>query len=349
MRLKFALPLLASAQANQRNVSVWTEWSSFGDCSVTCGLGLKTRTRSCPDKSCFGADRENMDCDSGLCPMWGEWSSFSSCSVSCGNGFEQRTRSCLNGDGCPGPNEEQSACDAGSCPTWSEWGPFAESCSVTCGGGLKERTRTCSNSDSDLDCDGTNKELTSCNEQDCPSWTEWSSFGECSVTCGLGQKTRTRSCPGNSCDGPNRETMTCDAGLCENDDTDDSSENETETENTNEDSNNVDAPESKIGKVAGCNGSDGSIQLEAHINKDDVHTAPDGFVLDGDLYKATFDAGSLTPSRDGDDLLLTKTVEATGKQVDVEGTVVKTHISETINFVCRYRKDFSNKLLPLIE
>ena len=43
-------------------------------------------------------------------------------------------------------------------------------------------------------CDGPPKEMRSCNDNDCPSWTPWSEWGQCSLTCGGGTCTRTRKC-----------------------------------------------------------------------------------------------------------------------------------------------------------
>ena len=62
-----------------------------------------------------------------------------------------------------------------------------------------------------------------CNENDCPSWTEWSPWGDCSTTCGGGTCTRQRKCklpngsivPGNQCDdGSETETKSCNENRC---------------------------------------------------------------------------------------------------------------------------------------
>ncbi|XP_078574438.1 uncharacterized protein LOC144860857 [Branchiostoma floridae x Branchiostoma japonicum] len=51
-------------------------------------------------------------------------------------------------------------------------------------------------------------------------WSEWSPWSACSVTCGVGEQTRDRSCTnpapahgGADCVGPNQETQACDTGL----------------------------------------------------------------------------------------------------------------------------------------
>ena len=53
------------------------------------------------------------------------------------------------------------------------------------------------------------------------AYTEWSSYGACSVSCGGGTQRRDRSCTnpapqhgGKSCDGPAEETKSCNNMAC---------------------------------------------------------------------------------------------------------------------------------------
>ena len=73
---------------------------------------------------------------------------------------------------------------------WSDW----SACSVTCGTGIQTRIRTCENGCSSV----TVFELTdtqACDFGPCaPIFTEWSDWSTCSVICGTGIHTRTRTC-----------------------------------------------------------------------------------------------------------------------------------------------------------
>ena len=142
----------------------WSPWSDFGTCSVTCGSGLRTRSREClgDPSSCPGPATDSIECDAGSC--WSQWSDFGPCSVTCGIGVETRTRTCL-GDpaACPGEATDSIQCDAGSC--WSEWSDFGP-CSTTCEAGEQTRTRDCLGDISA--CPGERVEIIACNGPPCP-------------------------------------------------------------------------------------------------------------------------------------------------------------------------------------
>lgn len=157
-----------------------TEYSDWSTCSVTCGKGLRMRTRSylMPEKAAmFQCNRQLVSKE--MCVA-----SIPECS-----GEEVS-----NEEGVVVPNDAL-------CMT-TPWGKWSE-CSVTCGRGTRLRSRRFKNRMGFKHCGGTLLvERTECTEPPCLNGeeepdpvckvTQWSDWSLCSASCGKGVKMRTR-------------------------------------------------------------------------------------------------------------------------------------------------------------
>ncbi|XP_054871102.1 semaphorin-5B isoform X1 [Amphiprion ocellaris] len=214
----------------------WTPWSSWGQCSTTCGTGFELRQRSCNNPSprhggrvCVGPSRDERFCNEGVsCPQpifWTPWGSWTKCSTECGGGVHSRVRICENGNSCPGCALEYKACNLEACPEvkrntpWTPWMPV----NVTQGGARQEQrmrymcrahlsdphelqigrrkveTRFCPN-DGTAACetDTLVEELLKTPVVRVASlgWSSWETWSSCSHSCAKGYRTRRRTCAG---------------------------------------------------------------------------------------------------------------------------------------------------------
>ena len=229
----------------------YTSWSDFSPCTVSCGPGTRTRTRSCSNPrpqhggdDCQEQSNSREICFLRHCPINGnysEWSTFTSCTLTCGGGKKYRIRTCTRpspqygGRNCSGlgPEREDVDCNTNPCPIdggYSEWSDFSP-CSASCNSGTETRTRMCNQPKPEhggKDCFryGPAKETRSCFIKVCPvdgNYSNWSEFSPCTKTCGAGFKTKTRECDnpvpvgeGRNCShlGPAVESWPCNTQAC---------------------------------------------------------------------------------------------------------------------------------------
>ncbi|KAK7100724.1 hypothetical protein V1264_023622 [Littorina saxatilis] len=229
-----------TAAGVQCNVDgVWTLWTSWSECSVTCENGTRHRTRMCNHppqmhggKPCEGDDIQFKPCTLPMCPVdgvWKDWTEWGPCSVTCGDGTQDRTRVChgpfYGGANCTGENGQRQHCKPRECPVdgvWEEWGDWS-ACSLSCGNGTRSRERTCTGPFYDgKDCDGDYVDWEACNTFNCPvdgEWFQWEQWQPCNVTCGVGSQIRERKCNspqfgGRTCSGISKEWRGCSHASC---------------------------------------------------------------------------------------------------------------------------------------
>lgn len=226
------------------------EWQAgqYGECSVTCGEGEKTRRLRCvlmennrpTEVGLNNCDQDSRPpstelCDEGPCPAPAEWvkGAWSECDVECGEGYETRVVHCQRGGQLLPPGEcsgdaprDRRRCNAGEClppPSWFT-GSWSE-CDVTCENGQQTRKVQCRRGDrvTPGECDVSNKPtpVRSCDAGPCPNWVA-GQWGECDVPCGIGIQRRAVECRTNRvvtegvCDNTVRPPVSreCDAGDC---------------------------------------------------------------------------------------------------------------------------------------
>jgi hypothetical protein len=219
----------AAVETSRRNCNAFEcavdcvvgEWSVWDDCTLSCGTGSQTRTRStsAPQHggvACPGAS-QTQNCNTDNCPVdcvIGQWSGWSDCSLSCGTGGKGRTRSVaapsFGGKGCPDSIEFQP-CNTFECPVdcvEGEWNVADDhtgaTCSVTCGVGVYTRTRSLDQPQfGGVEC-GNAEEVIPCSHGPCPIHCEvnsWSAWSGCSLSCGSGSKSASRQITVNTVDG----------------------------------------------------------------------------------------------------------------------------------------------------
>jgi len=223
------------------------DWDKWGDCSVTCGPGEQTRSRSIKQhaenggEACESFLEEIASCENATCPdveecVWADWSDYSACTCSCGGGQQTRYRGIKNapkhgGAMCDSlPKSEISPCHTQSCGEcvdgeWGDWNEW-EKCSADCDGGISLRTRTVAQTANSCGTpvSGPTTEAMECNTQLCHEdehmpcvFSVWSDWSDCSCTCN-GVKRRARSIKsygtgtGASCEGPLGEVEPCNIG-----------------------------------------------------------------------------------------------------------------------------------------
>eukprot|EP00930_Biecheleria_cincta_P043973 TRINITY_DN30169_c0_g2_i1.p1 TRINITY_DN30169_c0_g2~~TRINITY_DN30169_c0_g2_i1.p1 ORF type:complete len:1516 (+),score=202.90 TRINITY_DN30169_c0_g2_i1:88-4635(+) len=215
----------------------WTEW---GACSETCGGGTTNRSRPIRipaqgnGEPCPSPDlNETKTCAENPCPLnckWYDWGPWDGCNVSCGVGARPRMRQkqilAMNGgDDCPGPEIETQPCGE-PCPQDCKWGDWMEwgNCPLTCGGSERMRLRIQERQavGDGLNCSGESFEKGICADVSCPkdcAFHDWTSWSNCSVSCGQGFQLRTREMNyeqfgGKSCNGSVFQNQECSPAPC---------------------------------------------------------------------------------------------------------------------------------------
>lgn len=191
----------------------WDDWSDWSACQFTCGEGISMRYRKVlrmaegAGKACDSSNREERDCTMSACLIdcvYNDWADWTDCSATCGSStrYQRRTSQAaqFGGAECSGSDERSEVCHQAVCPIdcelsdWHDWG----GCSKTCGGAkeVRERVIMTPASGGGKACEGELNNSRDCGSKSCPEdcfVSDWGAWDLCSVSCGTGTTSRTRT------------------------------------------------------------------------------------------------------------------------------------------------------------
>lgn len=222
----------------------WSEWSVWSMCSASCAGGNKSRQRSVAQASsaggleCEGNASQDEVCNVKLCPKdceLGDWADWETCSTTCGNGTKVRQRAIARpeeggGAQCNDSLIEEMVCTIGPCRSDCIWGNWTNwsSCAVSCGasnGTISMSYREVAEPAlaGGAPCEGESLRSRPCGQSACPvdcQWSHWTTWRECSKTCGGGITDRYRNHSivaengGVACNGSARDVKRCATAAC---------------------------------------------------------------------------------------------------------------------------------------
>ncbi|CAI5455383.1 unnamed protein product [Caenorhabditis angaria] len=179
-----------------RDCPKWEEWGEWSDCSVTCGQGTQKRNRKCDtENDCSGPSDEMRFCQIASCPYWEDWSQWSGCSVTCGKGVCERSRRCITDEFLHLPTLEEVERDDSLEKHEAKEALIARAKTISKYRRTNE-TRLAPRKEMPLGgtCDGSDKDVKTCDAGPCCSWDKWSEWSSC-IGCGKdGIMKRNRRC-----------------------------------------------------------------------------------------------------------------------------------------------------------
>ncbi|KAI3381857.1 hypothetical protein SNEBB_005336 [Seison nebaliae] len=203
------------------NCAVWSQWSTWSSCSVTCGKGEKKRSRYCISNAVTKSNEQVMECEMVVCSCaYSRWSDWSHCF--CPNGQKYRMRSLLSFDISNCKQESTVDVEQCECPIngeWSIWSEWDKCSGEQCGGrGSQSRRRSCNNptpKNRGQPCFGVSLEQRNCLVPECATeWSEWSSWSLCTDSCKPEISIRKRICKSLSCKGNSLDYKECPTRTC---------------------------------------------------------------------------------------------------------------------------------------
>eukprot|EP00929_Paragymnodinium_shiwhaense_P044464 TRINITY_DN2280_c0_g1_i14.p1 TRINITY_DN2280_c0_g1~~TRINITY_DN2280_c0_g1_i14.p1 ORF type:complete len:884 (-),score=111.02 TRINITY_DN2280_c0_g1_i14:154-2805(-) len=240
-------PVPQQRQCNDADCEVDCDgyWGEWGACSTTCQQGSEkghrmatfhmTRHRENGGKECPPPYTRTEECNAATKCMScdGEWGEWTPCTASCGQGSQMRMYKFRDGIAFPFcPQNQTRQCGNSCCPVdcQGEWGAWGQ-CSQTCGeNGAEKRTFRVQVHDS---CGGkpcpTGSQTRACHLPSCPTAAptppppeyenctgDWNDWGQCSTTCGAGQRMRRYvATSADSCGNcPQNQTGYCNRDVC---------------------------------------------------------------------------------------------------------------------------------------